>query len=70
MISMFLPTYRRKGVASRLFAEVELWAGAIRLVLHTWDFNRNAIAMYQAMGMHPQRYVFEKELQVYHGTEQ
>lgn len=68
-----LPAYRRKGVASRLFAEVELWAkgqGAIRLDLHTWDFNKNAITMYQAMGMTPQRYVFEKELQVYHGTEQ
>ena len=60
-----LPTYRRKGIATRLFAEVELWAkeqGAIRLDLHTWDFNKNAIAMYQAMGMTPQRYVFEKKL--------
>ena len=60
-----LPTHRRKGVATRLFAEVELWAkeqGAIRLDLHTWDFNKNAIAMYQAMGMTPQRYVFEKKL--------
>ena len=60
-----LPTYRRKGVATRLFAEVELWAkeqGAIRLELHTWDFNQKAIAMYQAMGMTPQRYVFEKKL--------
>ena len=31
-----LPTYRRKGVATKLFAEVELWAkeqGAIRLDL-------------------------------------
>jgi len=60
-----LPAYRRKGIAARLFEEVELWAkeqGAIRLDLHTWDFNKNAIAMYQAMGMTPQRYVFEKEL--------
>ena len=60
-----LPTYRRKGVATKLFAEVELWAkeqGAIRLDLWTWDFNKNAIAMYQAMGMTPQRYVFEKKL--------
>ena len=60
-----LPTDRRKGVATKLFAEVELWAkeqGAIRLDLHTWDFNKNAIAMYQAMGMTPQRYVFEKKL--------
>ena len=60
-----LPAYRRKGIAARLFAEVEAWAkeqGAIRLDLHTWNFNKNAIAMYQAMGMTPQSYVFEKKL--------
>ena len=60
-----LPTYRRRGIAARLFAEVEAWAraqGAIRLELHTWDFNKGAIAMYEAMGMTPQRYVFEKRL--------
>ena len=60
-----LPAYRRKGIATRLFLEVESWAkeqGAIRLDLHTWDFNKDAIAMYQAMGMTPQRYVFEKKL--------
>ena len=60
-----LPDHRRKAVATKLFAEVEAWAkeqGAIRLDLHTWDFNKNAIALYQAMGMTPQRYVFEKKL--------
>ena len=60
-----LPACRRKGIAARLFAEVEAWAkeqGAVRLDLHTWDFNKNAIALYQAMGMTPQRYVFEKKL--------
>lgn len=60
-----LPAYRRRGIAARLFAEVESWAkeqGAIRLELHTWDFNKDAIAMYEAMGMTPQRYVFEKKL--------
>ena len=60
-----LPSHRRRGVAKKLFAEVELWAkeqGAIRLDLHTWDFNKDAIALYQAMGMSPQRYVFEKKL--------
>lgn len=60
-----LPAYRRRGIAAQLFAEVESWAkeqGAIRLDLHTWDFNKGAIAMYEAMGMTPQRYVFEKEL--------
>ena len=61
-----LPAYRRKGIATKLFSEVELWAkeqGAIRLDLWTWDFNQNAIGMYKAMGMTPQRYVFEKKLQ-------
>ena len=60
-----LPTYRRRGIAAKLFAAVESWAkeqGAIRLELHTWDFNKDAIAMYEAMGMTPQRYVFEKKL--------
>ena len=48
-----LPAYRRKGIAKRLFADVESWAkeqGAVRLDLHTWDFNKNAIAMYRAFG--------------------
>ena len=60
-----LTTNRRRGIAAKLFAEVEAWAkeqGAIRLELHTWDFNKGAIAMYEAMGMTPQRYVFEKKL--------
>jgi GNAT superfamily N-acetyltransferase len=60
-----LPIHRRRGLATKLFAEVELWAkeqGAIRRDLHTWDFNKSAIAMYQAMGMTPQRHVFEKKL--------
>lgn len=59
------PEYRRRGIAAKLFAQVECWAkerGAIRLDLHTWDFNREAIALYRAMGMVPQRYVFEKRL--------
>ena len=30
--------------------------------LWTWDFNKNAIDLYQAMGMTPQRYAFEKKL--------
>ncbi len=60
-----LPTHRHRGIAARLFAEVEIWAkeqGAVRLDLHTWDFNKGAVAMYEAMGMTPQRYVFEKKL--------
>ena len=60
-----LPIHRRRGIATKLFAEVELWAkekGAVRLDLWTWGFNKNAIPMYQRMGMTPQRYVFEKKL--------
>lgn len=60
-----LPAYRRRGIAAKLFGMVESWAkeqGAIRLDLHTWDFNKSAIAMYRAMGMTPQKYVFEKKL--------
>lgn len=60
-----LPAFRRRGIAAKLFAKVEAWAkeqGAIRLELHIWDFNKGAIAMYEAMGMTPQRYVFEKKL--------
>ncbi len=60
-----LPAYRRRGIAAKLFGEVETWAkkqGAVRLELHTWDFNKEAVAMYRTMGMTPQRYVFEKKL--------
>jgi len=60
-----LPEYRRMGIAAKLFSEVEEWSrerGAVRLELHTWDFNKGAISMYTAMGMTPQRYVFEKRL--------
>ena len=60
-----LPKYRHSGIATKFFEAVESWAkeqGAIRLDLHTWDFNKGAIAMYEAMGMTPQRYVFEKKL--------
>ncbi len=60
-----LPEFRRRGVASMLFSAVERWAkeqGAVRLDLHVWDFNKDALALYRAMGMTPQRYVFEKAL--------
>lgn len=60
-----MPAYRRRGIAAKLFAAVEAWAkeqGAVRLDVYTWDFNKGAIAMYQAMGMTPQQYVFEKKL--------
>ena len=63
-----LPEYRRRGIAAKLFDAVEQWAkeqGAVRLDLHTWDFNKDAINLYRAMGMTPQRYVFEKHLEAH-----
>ena len=60
-----LPECRRSGVGKKLFGAVEQWAreqGAVRLDLHTWEFNKDAIALYRTMGMTPQRYVFEKVL--------
>ena len=60
-----LPEYRRRGIAAKLFDAVEQWAreqGAVRLDLHTWEFNKDAISLYRAMGMTPQRHVFEKHL--------
>ena len=57
--------FRRKGIARALMNEAEEWArkkGAQRLELHVWDFNREALSLYQKLGMVPQRYVLEKEL--------
>ena len=56
---------RRKGIAKALFAEVEAWAkaqGAVRLDLHVWDFNQDAIALYRSMGLDYQYHVMEKKL--------
>ena len=60
-----LPQARRKGIAKALFLEVETWAkaqGAVRLDLHVWDFNKDAMALYRAMGMDFQYHVMEKKL--------
>lgn len=60
-----IPQARRKGTAKALFLTVEDWAkqqGAVRLELHVWDFNKNAIALYRAMGMEDQYHVMEKRL--------
>ena len=60
-----LPEARRRGIAKALFTEVENWAkdqGAVRLDLHVWGFNRDALALYQAMGMDFQYHVMEKKL--------
>ena len=60
-----LPEARRKGIAKALFAAVEDWSrekGAVRLDLHVWDFNKDALALYKAMGMDFQYHVMEKKL--------
>ena len=60
-----LPEARRKGIAKAMFATVETWAkeqGAVRLDLHVWEFNKNALALYEAMGMDYQYHVMEKKL--------
>ena len=59
------PALRRNGIASALMKAAENWArekGALRIELHVWDFNRDALSLYQKLGMTPQRYVLEKEL--------
>ena len=60
-----LPECRRRGIAKVLFVAVEDWArlqGAVRLDLHVWEFNKDALALYKAMGMGYQRHVMEKKL--------
>lgn len=60
-----VPTHRRQGTGAALLDAAEHWARqqeAVRLDLHVWSFNRDALALYQAQGMTPQRYVLEKAL--------
>ncbi len=60
-----LPEARRRGIAKALFAAVEDWAkgqGAVRLELHVWAFNRDALALYKSMDMDFQYHVMEKKL--------
>lgn len=57
--------YRRKGLAKKIFEELECRAkeqGAKRIDLMVWEFNEPALALYQSLGMKPQRYIFEKSL--------
>ena len=60
-----VPEQRRSGIASKLFEKTEQWAreqGAVRLNLQVWDFNKDALALYQALGMSPRNYTLEKKL--------
>jgi len=59
------PQVRRKGIAKALFTAVEAWSRekqAVRLELHVWDFNQDALALYQNIGMGFQYHVMEKKL--------
>ncbi len=57
--------HRRKGLAKKIYEELEHRAkeqGAKRIDLMVWAFNEPALALYQSLGMKPQRYIFEKPL--------
>ena len=56
---------RHQGIAKALFRQAEQLArekGAQRLDLMVWAFNQEAQAIYEHMGMTPQRYIYEKKL--------
>ena len=57
--------YRRKGIARKLFEEMEQRAkeyGVERVDLMVWGFNESALELYKSLGMSPQRYIMEKHL--------
>lgn len=57
--------YRGQGIGKALFAEVTKRAraiGAKRLDLIVWSFNQPATAVYERLGMTPQRHIYEKAL--------
>ncbi len=56
---------RRRGVAKALYARTEEWAreiGAVRVELHVWEFNHEAMAAYKSWGFGAQHHVLEKKL--------
>ncbi len=51
-----LRAYNNKGIGHQLFAASVEWArgrGAVDLELEVWEFNKNAIAFYERLGMMP-----------------
>ena len=51
-----LRAYNNKGIGHQLFAASVAWAkarGATDLELQVWEFNKNAIAFYERLGMAP-----------------
>lgn len=57
--------YRQRGIGKRLFRFAEKRAkelGAKRIDLMVWGHNRIAIQAYEAYGMTPQMYIYEKHI--------
>lgn len=58
-------SHRKGGVGRQLMASAEAWArerGAIDLELGVWEFNKDAIAFYEALGFHTHRRTMMKAL--------
>ena len=56
--------HRRQGIASALIAFIRAWAreeGYKRLELNMWEFNREALAFYEAAGFTTYRRYMEME---------
>ncbi|MGL5295729.1 MAG: GNAT family N-acetyltransferase [Culicoidibacterales bacterium] len=54
-----------QGVGKKLFHDISNRAkvrGAKRIELAVWSFNQRALDFYLSCGMHPQRYIFEREI--------
>lgn len=61
-----LEPFRRRGIATRLFRQIQDTAseiGAERMDLMVWAFNAPALAFYKSLGMKEQRIVLEKQVQ-------
>ena len=60
-----LKAYNSKGIGHQLFAASVEWAkarGATDLELQVWEFNKNAIAFYERLGMTPINRTMQLEL--------
>jgi len=60
-----LEPFRRRGIATRLFRQIQDTAseiGAERMDLMVWAFNAPALAFYKSLGMKEQRIVLEKQV--------
>lgn len=60
-----VPQERNKGIATALFNELKSYAeewGAVKLDLCVWDFNQQAKAFYERLGMNAQRTILEMKI--------